>query len=196
MKKAVAALIALLMTASLCGCSVTVASPESTVDEFFDALKNKDAEVLVLYTDNNDINTLLNNTIDEKYMKNIYGDLMRNLSWEITSVIENEDQTEAVVTVQVSNSDFSKVLKQYKEEAVDYMMDNLYKEEVTKEVMQEECMNIFAAQVNSTSEKENNQVSETLEIKLTKNDAYTWDMEVTKKLTKAAIGGLKWPSKN
>ena len=195
MKKAVAALIALIMAASLCGCNVTIGSPESTVDEFFNALKDKDAEVLILYTDNNDINTLLNNTIEEEYMKNIYGDLMRNLSWEITSVKENEEQTEAVVTVEVSNSDFSKTLQQYKNAAVDYMMDNLYKDEVTKEVMQKECMNIFAAQVNDTSEKEDNQATKSVEVKLTKNDNYTWDMEVTKELTKAALGGMKWPAK-
>lgn len=193
MKKAVAALIALIMTASLCGCSVTIGSPESTVEDFFNALKEKDAEVLVLYTDNNDINTLLNNTIGEEYMANIYGDLMRNLSWEITSVKANEDQTEAVVTVEVTNSDFSKTLKQYKAAAVDYMKDNLYKDQVTKKVMQKECMNIFAAQMNSTSEKENNTVTKTVEVNLTKNDNYTWDMEVTKELTKAAIGGMKWP---
>jgi len=194
MKKAVAALIALIMAASLCGCNVTIGTPEGTVDEFFDALKNKDADVLILYTDNNDINTLLNNTIDEEYMQNIYGDLMRNLSWTITSVKENEEQTEAVVTVEVSNADFSGTLKQYKAAAIDYMMDNLYKEEVTKKVMQEECMNIFAAQVNNTSEKGDDLVTKTVEINLSKNDSHTWDMAVTKELTKAAIGGMKWPA--
>ncbi len=193
MKKAVAALIALIMAASLCGCNVTIGSPESTVDDFFNALKNKDADVLILYTDNNDINTLLNNNIDEEYMRNIYGDLMRNLSWEITSVKENEEQTEAVVTVEVTNSDFSKTLKQYKAAAVDYMMDNLYKDEVTKKVMKKECMNIFAAQVNGTSENQDNLATKTVEISLVKNDNYTWDMTVTKELTKAAIGGMKWP---
>ena len=195
MKKAVAALIALIMAASLCGCNVSIDSPEGTVDEFFNALKDKDAEVLILYTDNNDINTLLNNTIEDEYMGNIYGDLMRNLSWQITSVEENEDQTEAVVTVAVTNSDFSKTLQQYKNDAVDYMMDNLYKDEVTKKVMKNECMNIFAAHINDTSEKKDNHVTKEVEVKLTKNDSYTWDMEVTKDLTKAALGGMKWPGK-
>ncbi len=196
MKKAVAALIALIMTASLCGCSVTIGSPESTVDEFFDALKNRDTEVLILYTDNNDINTLLNNDIDEKFMDNIYGDLMRNLSWKITSIKENEEQTEAVVTVEVTNSDFSNALKQYKAAAVDYMMDNLYKNEVTKKVMQKECMNIFAVQINNISENKEDLVTQTIEIDLTKNDSHTWDMTVTKELTKAALGGMKWPAAN
>lgn len=195
MKKAAAALIALIMVASLCGCNVTVGSPEGTVDEFFDAMKNKDADVLVLYTDNNDINTLLNNTIDEETMNNIYGDLMRNLSWTITAVNENEDQTEAVVTVEVTNADFSKTLSKYKKAAVEYMKDNMYKEEVDKKVMQRECMNIFAVQINNTSEDTENLKTEILEINLVQNDSYTWDMEVTKEMTKAAIGGLKWPAK-
>ena len=195
MKKAVAALIALIMAASMCGCSITIGSPEDTVDDFFNALKDRDAETLILYSDNNDINTLLNNTIDEEYMNNIYGDLMRNLSWTITSVKENEEQTEAVVTVEVSNADFSKTLQQYKNAAVKYMKDNLYKEKVTKKVMQKECMNIFAVQVNNTSEKGDNLVTETVEVKVTKNDTHTWDMEVTKELTKAALGGMKWPAK-
>lgn len=193
MKKAVAALIALIMAASLCGCSVTIGSPESTVDDFFNALKDKDSETLILYTDNYDINTLLNNTLDEEFMNNIYGDLMRNLSWEITSVKENEDQTQAVVTVEVSNSNFSNTLKNYKNAAVKYMKDNLYKEEVTKKVMQRECANIFAVQVNNTSEKENNLVTKTVEVELTKNDTHSWDMKVTKELSKAALGGMKWP---
>ena len=193
MKKAVAALIALIMAASLCGCSVTIGSPESTVDDFFNALKDKDSETLILYTDNYDINTLLNNTLDEEFMNNIYGDLMRNLSWEITSVKENEDQMQAVVTVEVTNSDFSDTLKNYKNAAVKYMKDNLYKEEVTKKVMQRECINIFAVQVNNTSEKENNLVTKTVEVELTKNDTHSWDMKVTKELTKAALGGMKWP---
>lgn len=193
MKKAVAALIALIMAASLCGCSVTIGSPESTVDDFFNALKDKDSETLILYTDNYDINTLLNNTLDEEFMNNIYGDLMRNLSWEITSVKENEDQTQAIVTVEVSNSNFSNTLKNYKNAAVKYMKDNLYKEEVTKKVMQRECANIFAVQVNNTSEKENNLVTKTVEVELTKNDTHSWDMKVTKELSKAALGGMKWP---
>ena len=193
MKKAVAALIALIMAASLCGCNVTIGSPESTVDDFFNALKDKDSETLILYTDNYDINTLLNNTLDEEFMDNIYGDLMRNLSWEITSVKENEDQTQAVVTVEVSNSNFSNTLKNYKNAAVKYMKDNLYKEEVTKKVMQRECANIFAVQVNNTSEKENNFVTKTVDVELTKNDTHSWDMKVTKELSKAALGGMKWP---
>lgn len=194
MKKAVALILALLMVAGLCACTVNVRTPEGTVDEFFKALEDKDAEVLALYIDNFDVNALINNTVDEEVMDGIYKDLMKNLSWEITSVEMNDDQTEAVVTVEVTNVDFSKVIDNYKSEAVTYMKDNLYDEEVTKEVMTDESMRIFAETVSAAASEKDNTVTKTVEVKLVKNDTYTWDMEVTKDLTKAALGGMLWPT--
>jgi hypothetical protein len=55
-------------------------------------------------------------------------------------------------------------------------------------------MNIFASQINSISEDKDNLVTETVEINLKQNESHTWDMEVTKELTKAALGGMKWPA--
>lgn len=183
------------MAAGLCACNVSVDSPEGTVDGFLRAVKDCDSEGLAMYMDSNDINTLLNNNLDEENAKAICTNLMRNLSWEIISVEENEDQSEATVTVAVTNSDFSKVLKVYKKEAVEYMLYNVYNDEVTKDVMRQECENIFAQQIKTASEKTDNLVTEEIEVKLVKNESYTWDMEVTKELTKSALGGLKWPSK-
>jgi hypothetical protein len=60
--------------------------------------------------------------------------------------------------------------------------------------MKKECMNIFASQINSISEDKDNLVTETVEINLKQNESHTWDMEVTKELTKAALGGMKWPA--
>lgn len=194
MKKAVALILALLMVAGLCACTVNVRTPEGTVDEFFMALEDKDAEVLALYIDNFDVNALINNTVDEEVMDGIYKDLMKNLSWEITSVEMNDDQTEAAVTVEVTNVDFSKVIDNYKSEAVTYMKDNLYDEEVTKDVMTDESMRIFAETVSAAASEKDNTVTKTVEVKLVKNDTYTWDMEVTKDLTKAALGGMLWPT--
>ena len=193
MRKAVVLIIALLMTAGLCACNVTVSTPADTVDSFLKDLKSGDKEALMLYVDNSDVNTLINNTMDEKLSGEIYGDLMENLTWEIVSAEENEEQTEAIVVVSITNSDFSGVRKAYKKEAVDYMMYNLYDDDVTKKVMKAKCQEIFAQQIKNASEAGDNPVTTEVEVKLTKNDTYTWDMEVTKELTKAAIGGLKWP---
>ena len=183
------------MAAGCCACSVSVDSPEGVVDGFFNAVKDCDKEALAMYMDNGDINTLTNNNLDEKIAKEIYGDIMDNLSWEITSVKENEEQTAATVTVSITNADFSGALKAYKKEAVDYMLYNVYNDEVTKDVMRQECQNIFAQQIKNASEKTDNLVTAEVEVNLTKNESYTWDMEVTKEMTKAAVGGLKWPTK-
>lgn len=182
------------MAAGCCACSVSVDSPEGMVEEFFQAIKDCDKEELAMYMDNRDINTLTNNNLDEKIAKEICADIMDNLSWEITSVEENENQTAATVTVSVTNADFSGALKAYKKEAVEYMLYNVYNDEVTKDVMRKECQEIFAQQIKNASEKKDNLVTEEIQVKLTKNKSYTWDMEVTKDMTKAAIGGLKWPS--
>ena len=195
MKKIITLIISIVMAAGCCACSVSVDSPEGVVDGFFNAVKDCDKEALAMYMDNGDINTLTNNNLDEKIAKEIYGDIMDNLSWEITSVKENEEQTAATVTVSITNADFSGVLKAYKKEAVDYMLYNVYNDEVTKDVMRQECQNIFAQQIKNASEKTDNLVTAEVEVNLTKNESYTWDMEVTKEMTKAAVGGLKWPTK-
>jgi len=194
MKKIITIILSIIMAAGCCACSVSVDSPEGMVDQFLGAVKGCDKKELAMYMDNVDINTLINNNLDEKIAKEIYGDIMRNLSWEITSVEENEDQTAATVTVSITNADFSGVLKAYKKEAVDYMLHNVYNDEVTKDVMRKECQEIFAQQIKNASEKNDDLITEEIRIELTKNESYTWDMEITKELTKAAIGGLKWPS--
>ena len=195
MKKIITLIISIVMAAGCCACSVSVDSPEGVVDGFLRAVKDCDKEELAMYMDNNDINTLTNNNLDEQIAKEIRTDIMDNLSWEITSVEENEEQTAATVTVAVTNADFSGTLKAYKKEAVDYMLYNVYNDEVTKDVMRQECQSIFAQQIKNASEKTDNLVTAEVQVNLTKNESYTWDMEVTEELTKAAIGGLKWPAK-
>ena len=195
MKKTITLIISIIMAVGCCACSVSVDSPEGVVDGFFRAVKDCDRETLAMYMDNNDINTLTNNNLNEQIAKEIRTDLMDNLSWEITSIEENEDQTAATVTVSVTNADFSGALKAYKKEAVEYMLYNVYNDEVTKDVMRQECQSIFAQQIKNASEKKDNLVTKEIQVNLTKNESYTWDMEVTKEMTKAAIGGLKWPAK-
>lgn len=193
MKKLVAAVLSIIMVAALCGCNITVADPEDVVNEFFEAMKSCDEETLILYAENPDMNTLINSTGDEEKLNSIYDNVVKNLDWEIVSVEVNEDETEATVTVKVTNSDFSNVLDKYQEDATEYITDNLYDDDVTKDVMKKKCMSIFTAQVEKAAEKKDSKVTKTVEIKLAKNDSYGWDMEMTKKLMKATTGGLDFP---
>lgn len=194
MKKIITIILSIMMAAGFCACSVSVDTPEGIVEDMLKAMKSLDNEELAMYMGNNDINTLINNNLDEKTAEEIGKDIMQNLSWEIVSVQTNEEQTSSVVTVAISNADFSGTLKAYKAEAVEYMLYNLYNDEVTKEVMTSECQQIFAQQIKNASDKKDNIMTTEVQIQLSKNEDYGWDMEVTKELTKAIIGGLQWPA--
>jgi len=194
MKKLAAAVLSVIMVMSLCGCNVTVAYPDDVVNDFFQAMKDKDEDVLILYTDNKDMNVLLHSTGDEKKINSIYDSTVKNLEWEIVSVEYNEDETEATVTVKVTNTDFSKVLDNYQKKATKYMTDTLYDDDVTKEDLTKKCMALYTEQVQKTVDKNGEPATETVTVKLTKSeDNYGWDMKMNKKLMKATIGGLEFP---
>lgn len=192
MKKVTAAIIALVMVMGLCGCNILVDKPENVVDEFMDAMKNGNEDVLILYTENKDINTLIHNTADEKQMTAIYESLMKNFSWEIKSVKEDKEAGTAVVKVKISNSDFSNVLATYQTEAVKYTKDNLQQDSFTKEVMTEECMKIFVQHVKAAA-KEDTVNSQTVTIELVQNDNHSWDMALTDEVMSAVLGGIQFP---
>lgn len=193
MKKLIAILLAVLMLTGLCGCNVSVTEPEEVVDGFFQALKDKDEDVLILYTENSDMNTLLHCTGDEEQVEAMYAGVMKNLAWNITSVKKSEEETTATVEVEVTNSNFRKVLKKYQKKATDYMTEAIYEDDITKDKLNAKCLKIYVNQIEKAAEKTDALVTETVTINLTKNADYGWDMEMTDELMKACIGGLKFP---
>lgn len=193
MKKLIAILLAVLMLTGLCGCNVSVTEPEEVVDGFFQALKDKDEDVLILYTENSDMNTLLHCTGDEEQVEAMYAGVMKNLAWNITSVKKSEEETTATVEVEVTNSNFRKVLKKYQKKATDYMTEAIYEDDITKDKLNAKCLKIYVNQIEKAVEKTDALVTETVTINLTKNADYGWDMEMTDELMKACIGGLKFP---
>lgn len=191
MKKVTAAILSVIMVLGLCGCNVLVDKPEDVVNDFMDAMKNKNVDVLILYTENADINTLIHNTADEKQMNTIYESLMKNFKWKIKSVKENREKGTASVEVEISNSDFSTVLTTYQAEAVKYTKDNLHEESFTKEAMTAECMKIFTQHVKAAA-REDTIKSQTVTINLKKNDSYSWDMELTGETMNVILGGIEF----
>lgn len=192
MKRITAAFIALIMVLGLCGCNISIEKPEEVVEEFMEAMKNKDEEVLILYSDNSDLNVLLHNIGSEEQMDIIYENLMKNLTWSVKSVKENEKKGTAVVELKISNSDFSTVLGTYQTEAVKYTKDNLHDDSFTKEVMTEECMKIFAQNVKEAA-AEDTINTEKITVNLVKNDKYGWDMELTDEMMTIILGGIEFP---
>lgn len=175
-----------------CGCGLTLTEPEEIVTDFFQGLKTKNEDTLILYTKNEDINMLLHSKGNDKTLDQLYQCLFKNFSYKILSTEKKENDTEAVVKAEVSNTDFSKVLEKYQEEAYAYMEDNLYSGDLSKKKLNAKCLSIFTAQVEKASEsKEVNK--ETVSINLKKNDNYSWDMELTEELMEIFMGGLIIP---
>lgn len=184
--------VIILILISLCSCGLTLIEPEEIVNDFFQGLKTKNEDTLILYTKNEDINMLLHSKGSDKALDRLYESLFKNFSYTILSTEKNKDETEAVVKAEVSNSDFSKVLKKYQEEAYTYMQENLYSGDLNKKKLNAKCLSIFADQVEKASEKKKSS-TETISITLKKNDNYSWDMELTEEMMEIFMGGLIIP---
>lgn len=187
-----ALLIIMVLSLLLCGCGLTLTEPEDTVTDFFSGLKAKNEDTLILYTKNEDINMLLHSKGDKEELDKMYDSIFRNFSYKILSVKKNKDETKAIVTAEVSNGDFSKVLKNYQEKAYNYMQDNLYSGKLDRKTLNAKCLAMFTKQVEKASSKEKIQ-TETMEINVTKNDNYGWDMELTEEMMEIIMGGLIIP---
>ena len=193
MKRKLAVL--LVMTAvvlALCGCSLTLTEPNEVVKDFFKGLKTKNEDVLILYTDNEDINMLLHSKGKKADLNKMYDSIFKNFSYKILSTEKNEEETRATVTAEVSNVDFSKVLKKYQKKSYKYMQDNLYSGNLSKKKLNAKCLSIFANQTEKASESTKLQ-TETITIVLTKNDNYSWDMQLTEEMMEIIMGGLIIP---
>ena len=127
MKRRFGALLVLTaVMLALCGCTLTLTEPKEVVNDFFKGLKTKNEDVLILYTENEDINMLLHSKGKQADLNKMYDSIFKNFSYKILSTEKNEEETQATVTAEVSNVDFSKVLKNYQKRAYNYMQDNLY----------------------------------------------------------------------
>ncbi len=191
-RKIAAVLVLTVAILALCGCSLTLTEPKEVVNDFFQGLKTKNEDVLILYTDNEDINMLLHSRGDEEELNRIYESIFRNFSYKILSTEKKKEETEATVTAEVSNVDFSKVLNNYQKRAYNYMQNNLYSGNLSKKKLNAKCLSIFANQTEKASQSTEVR-TETITINLTKNDNYSWDMQLTEEMMEIIMGGLIIP---
>ena len=182
MKRRFGALLVLTaVMLALCGCSLTLTEPKEVVNDFFKGLKTRNEDVLILYTENEDINMLLHSKGKQADLNKMYDSIFKNFSYKILSTEKNEEETQATVTAEVSNVDFS-----------NYMQDNLYSGNLSKKKLNAKCLSIFANQTEKASESTKLQ-TETITINLTKNDNYSWDMQLTEEMMEIIMGGLIIP---
>ena len=87
MKKIMTILAIFIIAAGLCGCdlarTLTLTEPDTVVNDFFWALKNKNEDILILYTENEDINMLLHSKGKEEDLDLLYESLFKNFTYKV-----------------------------------------------------------------------------------------------------------------
>ena len=135
---------------------------------------------------------LLHSKGKKEDLNQIYTSIFKNFSYKILSTKKNTEETQATVTVEISNVDFSNVLKKYQSRAYKYMEENLYSGNLSKKKLNAKCFSIFANQTEKASESTDVQ-TEKIDIRLKKNDNYSWDMQLTEEMMELIMGGLIIP---
>ena len=172
-------LIGICLCILLCGCNDLSNTPTKKTEEFLKKYQALDNSVLT------DLDNVLNsdNTLNEN-QKIMYKDIMKkhyqNLSYEIKN--ETIDGDEAIVTVEISVTDFKKVL----DEANNYMNNNM--EEFYDENGNYSISKFNDYKLNKLKDAKD-KVRYTLEISLSKvNDE--WQVNTQNQITYDKINGI------
>lgn len=153
--------------------------PEEAVADYFAGLTDGQQQVIEGYQD-----------CDE--LDQIQKDVLKNVDYKVTEALQKGQV--AVAKVTISNRDYSGVNDAYKKEAYDYIMDNLYSEDVTdKSRLKEKCLEIYADKVREASDSDSKTKAEVY-IPMVQNQDNGWDVILSSKARKAIMGNMDLPS--
>lgn len=188
MKKITSVLLSLLILFSFFGC--TFVQPQDKATEFLSAIKSGNKDVLMGYANNKYVNMLVNSSGDEETLNKIYKNLFKNFNYKIVSTTIDEKTENATIKVEITNVDFKNVLKNYEKESYEYIVDNLYSDsKTTKSNLNKQCLKILSNAIEDAA-KSIETKTKTVDIKLTKNENYSYDLTIDKTLMDALTGGI------
>lgn len=169
----------------------TVSStPQEAVNTMMDGLKTCNEQELEKYMDNTYVNLLMNLQGDEKVVDRMYAALFENFQYEIVEIAQKNDV--AVAKVAITGNDFHKVLKAYDKSSYDYVMKNLYTEDIAdKKKLNGKCLDLYVKEIEKAAKKE--PVEETIFIPLADNGSYGWNVLLSDELMKEILGDLALP---
>jgi len=167
--------------------------PEEAADELLKGIQAGDQAVMQKYMDNKYINFLQNVEADEEELAAINEALLGNFQYEIENVGAKNDV--AVAKVKVVNNDFSRVDNKYEEEAYEYIMDNLYSDDISdKKKLNGKCLDIYIDELEKAAKKDADE-EQTIYIAMTDNGHYGWNVILSEKNMKKILGNYDIPVK-
>lgn len=189
----ISAIISLFMALSISGgmSNLGEESPQEAVDDFLNGLSSGDQQLYQLYADNSYVNFIGNTNCSDEDAKRLEEAVFANLDWKVTDSAVREGI--AVCKLTVSNTDLSRVLKNYEKESHDYVMENLYDEKVTdKDTLSQACLDMYLGQLEKAA---GGDAIRTVEIFIPMEaDGYNgWRVILDEEIMKAITGGLVLP---
>ena len=190
----VKAIVTVLVTMLMQTCVVSTVSstPAEATEDFLAALKKQDAKVMERYMDNEYVNFLYNTEGDAKVIGEMNKALFSSFSYEVEKVKQKDGV--AAARVVVTGCDFSDVMDSYEKKSYDYIMDNLYEDDIAdKDKLASKCLEMYVAEIEKVAE-EAKTVETVVFIPMTEDGFYGWNVIMTDELMKAVLGNLETPT--
>lgn len=164
-------------------------TPAEAAEDFLAALKKQDPQIMEMYMDNSYVNFIYNTDGDEKAIEEMHKALFSGLEYEVKKVKQKNDS--AVAKVVISNHDYSQVMDKYDEEAYDYIMDNLYEDDIAdKKALEAKCLELYIKEIKEATESEKT-VEEVVFIPMVENEYYSWNVIMTDEIMQSVLGDLE-----
>ena len=172
--------------------SIVATTPREAVLAFMEGLENRDTYVMEKYMDDSYVNFITNVQGDEAVVERMNDALFSGFTYKIEDMAVKNDV--AVAKVTITSCDFSGVLDAYNTVSYQYVVDNLYTDEIAdKDWLNAQCLELYVEQVEEAAA-----VGATMEttvfIPMVDDGFYGWNIIMTDGLMSSVLGNLQIPT--
>ena len=172
--------------------SIVATTPREAVVDFMEGLENRDTYVMEKYMDDSYVNFITNFQGDEAVVERMNDALFSGFTYKIEDMAVKNDV--AVAKVTITSCDFSGVLDAYNTVSNQYVVDNLYTDEIAdKDWLNAQCLELYVEQVEEAAA-----VGATMEttvfIPMVDDGFYGWNIIMTDGLMSSVLGNLQIPT--
>lgn len=172
--------------------SIVATTPREAVLDFMEGLENRDTYVMEKYMDDSYVNFITNVQGDEAVVERMNDALFSGFTYKIEDMALKNDV--AVAKVTITSCDFSGVLDAYNTVSYQYVVDNLYTDEIAdKDWLNAQCLELYVEQVEEAAA-----VGATMEttvfIPMVDDGFYGWNIIMTDGLMSSVLGNLQIPT--
>ncbi len=172
--------------------SIVATTPREAVLDFMEGLENRDTYVMEKYMDDSYVNFITNVQGDEAVVERMNDALFSGFTYKIEDMAVKNDV--AVAKVTITSCDFSGVLDAYNTVSYQYVVDNLYTDEIAdKDWLNAQCLELYVEQVEEAAAV-GATIETTVFIPMVDDGFYGWNIIMTDGLMSSVLGNLQIPT--